>query len=310
MTNHRPVLERQVLRYLQPKPKESYLDVTAGYGGHAKAILAKTAAYQKAVLIDRDSDAISVLKGHFAKEGVRIIHQDFLSASKLLADEGQSFDMILADLGASSPHFENPERGFSFRISGPLDMRMDLRQSLTAADIVNFASEAELVRIFKEFGEEPKAKRIAREIVRQRPLRTTDQLAAIATRAWIPHFGHRKTRRFRRHPATRIFQALRIAVNDELTQLEQVLPIWLQLLNPGGRLVIISFHSLEDRIVKHFFADHSSEDSNQLKILTKKPIVASTEEIASNPRARSAKLRAAVKIKTNRKDQRKAPNAY
>lgn len=303
MTNHQPVLLKEVLHYLQPERGESYLDVTAGYGGHADTVLERTGKSGLAVLIDRDNQAVEALKERFSRQGAEIIRQDYLSASRDLAVEGRAFDMILADLGVSSPLIESGERGFSLKNPGPLDMRIDDRQEFTASDIVNKASETELVRIFTLYGEEPKARRIARGIIAARPLRSTDQLAAIAVQAWKG--GSRL------HPATRIFQALRIAVNDELKQLELSLPIWLELLAPGGRLAIISFHSLEDRLVKHFLAEHSAgKYSGELKILTKKPISAKNDEVVLNPRARSAKLRAAAKIKTNRKDQRKARYAY
>lgn len=295
MPNHRPVLLKEVLEYLQPKPRQSYLDVTAGWGGHAQAILDQTKQPEATVLVDRDADAVDYLRGRFEPLGVRIVHQDFLTASKLLANEGRRFDMILADLGISSPLLERAERGFSIKQPGPLDMRLDRRQDLTAGQVVNNASEAELTRIFSEYGQEPKAARIAKMIILARPIATTDRLAAIAAKAW-PHGS-------RVHPTTRIFQALRIAVNDELDQLSQSLPIWLDLLATNGRLVVISFHSLEDRIVKHFFAEHSATTfEGELKVLTKKPVTPSNHEIVSNPRARSAKLRAAVKIKTKRKD--------
>lgn len=288
---HQPVLLKEVLQRLQPKQAESYLDVTAGYGGHAAAVLARTNSPEKAVLVDRDSEAIKSLKARFAEQGVKIIHQDFLAASNRLAGKARRFEMILADLGVSSPHLERATRGFSLKNPGPLDMRMDRRQDLTADHIVNDASEDELVRIFTEYGEEPKARQIARRIIEARPLKSTSQLAAIAATAWPG--------RNRVHPATRVFQALRVAVNDELNQLEQSLPIWLNLLAPGGRLVVISFHSLEDRLVKRFLAEHSAtEFGGELEILTKKPLKATDEEIVFNPRARSAKLRAAVKINT------------
>ncbi|HSX18265.1 MAG TPA: 16S rRNA (cytosine(1402)-N(4))-methyltransferase RsmH [Candidatus Saccharimonadales bacterium] len=288
---HTPVLLKAVLDCLKPQEGESYLDVTAGYGGHAQAVLAQTRQPNEAVLIERDREATAVLADRFAAAGAQIVHQDFLSASAELARQDRQFDMILADLGVSSPHLESASRGFSFARSGPLDMRMDLRQELSAEDLVNQSSEAELNRILAEYGEEPKARQIARMIVQARPIKTTDQLAKIAARAW--------PRGSRVHPATRAFQALRIAVNDELNQLEQSLPLWLDLLAPGGRLAVISFHSLEDRIVKNFLAEHSTSTyEGELKILTKKPLTAAKDEIVSNPRARSAKLRAAVKIKT------------
>jgi len=291
---HQPVLPKEVLQYLQPGQRDSYLDVTAGYGGHAKMILESTKSPQKAVLVDRDDEAAHALRVLFAKQGARIIHQDFLAACKQLREQAMRFDMILADLGVSSPHLENNNRGFSLKGSGPLDMRMDRRQQLTAEHIVNNASEAELEHIFGQYGEEPKARQIAREIVAVRPLKTTGQLVAIAAKAWPV--------KSRRHPATRIFQALRIAVNDELNQLAAALPIWFDLLASGGRLAVISFHSLEDRIVKQFMSENSADRyDGQLQILTKKPVVATKDEIDYNPRARSAKLRAAVKIKTKRK---------
>ncbi|MBI2007945.1 16S rRNA (cytosine(1402)-N(4))-methyltransferase RsmH [Candidatus Saccharibacteria bacterium] len=308
---HQPVLLKEVLDYLQPKHGESYLDVTAGYGGHAEMVLAWSGAPEKAVLVDRDSQAVEALKKRFAKPGVKIVHRDFLTASGELAREGRRFDMILADLGVSSAHLEHATRGFSIKSPGPLDMRMDRRQQLTADQIVNSASEAELTRILTDYGDEPKARQIARRIIAARPVKSTSQLAALVAKAWPLHYGRGKPGKSRIHPATRVFQALRIAVNDELNQLGLSLPIWLELLAPGGRLAIISFHSLEDRLVKRFLAEHRATGyGGQLKILTKKPVVARDEEIVFNPRARSAKLRAAVKIKTKRKDQRKAQNAY
>jgi 16S rRNA (cytosine1402-N4)-methyltransferase len=287
---HEPVLLNEVLHYLSPKSGQSYLDLTAGYGGHSSAILNKTRNYDHAVLVDRDEQAIKALQDLFGATDTRIIHSDFLNASKLLAEEGKQFDMILADLGVSSLHLTEEHRGFAIRGSGPIDMRMDARQELTAGKIVNTYSEEKLTQILKNYGEEPKANQIAKRIINNRPLRTTDQLAKIAAKAWP---GHSKI-----HPATRTFQALRIAVNEELAQLEQALPVCLKLLAPGGRLVIISFHSLEDRITKQFFAEHAANTYDaELTLLTKKPVTANHDEIASNPRARSAKLRAGSKNK-------------
>ncbi len=290
---HIPVLLDEVLRYLAPKAGQSYLDVTAGYGGHAAAVLAITKAPQKAVLVDRDPMAGQALQKRF--KGTRIIGSDFLKASRELTAEGLSFDMILADLGVSSPHLDIIERGFGFA-EAPLDMRMDQRQELTAAEIVNRWGEDKLAATLAEFGQEPKSRQIARLIVNARPLKTTDQLAKLVTKAW-PHGS-------KRHPATRTFQALRIAVNDELSQLQQALPLWVEMLAPGGRLVVISFHSLEDKIVKQFLAEQATAGYEAtLTIMTKKPLTPSPLEIALNPRARSAKLRAASKIKTKRKDK-------
>ncbi len=291
---HAPVLLTEVLEVLAPKIDESYLDVTAGFGGHAKAVLKLTKKPESAVLIDRDSEAVSALKEQPGFNGAEILQKDYLDASESLAATGRRFDMILADLGVSSYQLLSADRGFSIKNPGPLDMRMDQDQGMKATDILNRLSQDEMAKIFANFGGEPKANKIAKLVVENRPIVSTDQLAALATKAWP---GYRRI-----HPATRIFQAVRIAVNDELTQLEQSLPIWLELLNPEGRLVVISFHSLEDRIVKSFFSEHSAEKyDGELKILTKKPISASENEIVSNPRARSAKLRAAAKIKTKRK---------
>ena len=286
---HQPVLIREVLEYLDPKTGQSYLDLTAGYGGHAAAILSATNAPKAAVLVDRDDNAISTLRQKFEQSGALIIHSEFLSALERLAGESRRFDMILADLGVSSPHLEDSGRGFSFNAPGPLDMRMDRRQAMDAGQIVNSHSEAELADIIRRYGEEPKAAAIARAIVRARPVADTGQLATIIAQA----AGFR-ARRGKIHPATRTFQAIRIAVNDELGQLERSLPLMLDRLSVGGRLAIISFHSLEDRLVKRFLAEYSGNTYDaRLKLLTKRPITASHDEIVSNPRARSAKLRAA-----------------
>lgn len=292
---HQPVLLQETLHYLKPQKGERYLDVTAGFGGHAQAVLAQTLSAERAVLVDRDSQAAETLEQHFGKSGALVIRQDFLSASRMLTEQEREFDMILADLGVSSLHLNEAGRGFAFSQAGPLDMRMDQTQAISADTIVNDYSEAELADILSRFGQEPKATQIARRIVAARPVKTTDELAKIVAKAWP--VGSRI------HPATRTFQALRIAVNGELEQLEQVLPIWLKLLAPDGRLVIISFHSLEDRIVKQFFTEHAGNTYDaQLSILTKKPVSAGSDEIDYNPRARSAKLRAVAKIKTKRKE--------
>jgi len=291
---HVPVLLQAVLHAMRPDTGESYLDVTAGYGGHAAAILERTDAPAKAVLVDRDADAIAVLK-RFERSGVRLIHADFLSASRDLAVEEARFDMILADIGVSSLHLDKAERGFSFREDGPLDMRMDRRGSQTAADIVNTYDESDLVSLLRTYGEEPRAKRIAAAIVAARPIGTTKQLADVIA-AVIP-----KTSRI--HPATRSFQALRIAVNDELGQLEKALSIWLDLLAPGGRLGVISFHSLEDRIVKRAFANVSGNRYDaEFTEFTARPLTADDTEIVSNPRSRSAKLRVVAKINTKERN--------
>jgi 16S rRNA (cytosine1402-N4)-methyltransferase len=287
--SHEPVLLDAVVRILAPKSGESYLDLTAGYGGHAGRILRDTGDSTKLTLVDRDQNAIKSLQG-FADAGARIIHQDFASAATDLATYGETFDMILIDLGVSSPHLDNAERGFSFQTEAPLDMRMDNRQALTAQTIVNTYSKEALKAILKEYGEEPKAQRIAEAIVLARPLNTTLELAAVVEEIY--------GRRGKTHPATRTFQALRIAVNEELSQIKTVLPLLPNLLKDGGRVAIISFHSLEDRLTKQFFASEAQAGYEaRLALLTKKPISGATEDVL-NRRARSAMLRGAIKINT------------
>ena len=284
---HVPVLMQEVLQYLAPAPGDSYLDLTAGYGGHASKVLARTDAPQRTTLVDRDDNAVQFLKGQF-NAGQRLIHTDFLTASIELSAEGSQYDLILADLGVSSPHLNDAHRGFMFSEDGPLDMRMDQRQELTASVIVNDWDVIKIADILKRYGEEPKANRIARLIIAARPINSTAKLANVVKQAWP---GHSRV-----HPATRTFQALRIAVNDELGLLERSLPLWLDMLATGGRIVIISFHSLEDRIVKQLLANAAGDRYDaELQLLTKRPVVAGPTEIVSNPRARSAKLRAAVK---------------
>lgn len=294
---HIPVLRREVLQYLNPQPGQSYLDLTAGFGGHATAVLGITDTPGKLTLVDRDKEAIKALRKRFAGQGAQVIHSDYLSASQALLKQGKTYDLILADLGVSSLHLDEPKRGFAFSLSGPLDMRMDTSQELSAASLVNEWDEAELADVLRRYGEEPRAAVIARAIVTERPIATTEQLAEIIARHAGKSFKRRKV-----HPATKAFQAIRIAVNDELNQLSKSLPLWVDLLAPGGRLVVISFHSLEDRIVKNFFADHAGKYyTSELTALTKKPIMGAQDEIVSNPRARSAKLRAVEKNK-KRKD--------
>ncbi len=288
---HIPVLLTQVMKYLDPKKGDKYLDLTAGYGGHAQKILERTLNSKQATLVDRDQKAIDELKSQKELHGAEIIHEDFLSASVKLLEQGRQFNVILADLGVSSPHLDNADRGFSIRANGPLDMRMDSRQELTAKTIVNTYDEADIVKLLLDYGEEPKARTIARKLVASRPITTTHELAKI-----IASSSHSRSKV---HPATKSFQALRIAVNDELGLLQNALPLWLKLLDPGGRIVIISFHSLEDRLTKNFFREHAGDRYDApLKLLTKKPVTAEEHELVSNPRARSAKLRAAVKINT------------
>ncbi len=290
-SEHIPVLLKQTLEYLNPREGESYLDLTGGYGGHASAVLERTKAPQLATLVDRDPAAVKSLRERFGQSEVDIRRADFYSASKKLAEEGKQFDMILADLGVSSPHLNQASRGFAITLDGPLDMRMDTTQELTAEMVINSYSEAELTQILRTYGEEPKARIIAALIVRERPIKTTKELATLVAKAWP---GHSKV-----HPATRTFQALRVAVNDELNLLKASLPIWIdQLLAPGGRIAVISFHSLEDRLVKQAFSEAGGDRYDaSLTILTKHPVSGDESEIVFNPRARSAKLRAAAKQK-------------
>lgn len=285
---HVPVLLEATLERLAPSPGESYLDLTAGYGGHARAVLKKTENYDDATLVDRDAFAIETL-GDVAHKGVQLLHTDFVSAAKQLVSDGRTYDMILADLGVSSPQLDRAERGFSFRLDGPLDMRMDNRSTRTAADIVNSYSEKELAELIVRYGEENRgrARRIAQAIVEARPFRQTAELAAV-----IEHTLGRGG--LKQHPATRTFQALRIEVNAELRLIDELLPLLPRLLRPGGRVAIISFHSLEDRLVKRFFMEQAASGYEaELMIMEKKPI-RGIEDV-HNPRSRSAKLRFAVK---------------
>lgn len=286
---HVPVLLEASLDALQPKEGENYLDLTAGYGGHARRFLASTENYTDSVLVDRDDYALEHLSDLAAK-GVRLLHTDFVEAAQQLIEEGKQFGIVLVDLGVSSPQLDQGQRGFSFTHQGPLDMRMDRRQSVSAETLVNTASEDELIRIITRYGEEPYgfAKRIAQAIIAARPIQTTDVLADLIKQSYRGKWK-------KIHPATRTFQALRIAVNDELGQIETVLPLLPQLLKPGGRVGVISFHSLEDRLVKQYFKEqqHAGFEAT-LEVLTKKPIDGATYDV-HNPRSRSAKLRVAVK---------------
>ena len=286
---HVPVLLEQSLSILQPKKGESYLDLTAGYGGHAKEFLKITKNYKDSVLVDRDEFAILNLKALQAK-GAELMHTDFISATEKLIEEEKKFDIVFVDLVVSSPQLDKEERGFSFNKDGPLDMRMDRRQDISAADIVNRATPKELETIIAKYGEEKPAftARIVEAIRTNRPIRTTKELSDLILSQH--RGGWQKT-----HPATRTFQALRIATNEEIKQVENLLPKLSKLLNNGGRVGIISFHSLEDRLVKQYFKDQDEAGLEaSLKLLTKKPIDGATYDV-HNPRSRSAKLRAAVK---------------
>jgi 16S rRNA (cytosine1402-N4)-methyltransferase len=278
---HIPVLSQEIVTGLAVSAGGCYLDATVGGGGHSELIL-QAAPDVRLVAIDRDLQALDAARARLAPYGdrVRFWHGNYADYPA----GAQQFEGIIADLGVSSVQLDLAERGFSFRNEAPLDMRMDRSQSTTAADLVNNTPEAELARIVFTYGEERLSRQIAREIVAGRPFTTTTQLAYTIGGA-VP-----KSYRYGRiHPATRTFQALRIAVNQELSSLERFLaiaPTWLKL---EGKIGLISFHSLEDRIVKH-----ALRDNDTLTVLTKKPIIATDAELAVNPRARSAKLRWAI----------------
>lgn len=285
---HIPVMLNEVLHFLDPKREEKYLDLTAGYGGHASVILGRTFSAAGSVLVDRDEMAVTQLRSILKGTGAEIVHKDYVSASLELLRQNRTFNLILADLGVSSPHLNIASRGFSFSQDAPLDMRMDQSQELTAEMIVNNYDKAALTHILRVYGEEPKAAQIVDRIIQNRPIRSTTQLAQIVAQAWP---GHSKV-----HPATRTFQALRIAVNDELGLLKTALPLWVELLAPGGRLVVLNFQSLEDRIIKQYFSEVAGDRyDTELQLLTKKPVTPTAHEIVLNPRARSTKLRAVAK---------------
>jgi len=304
---HTPVLLVEALAALAVRPDGCYLDATFGRGGHAAAILERLIGAGRLVCLDRDADAIAHGRARFgADPRVTFIVAPFstLAACADRAQQNLAFDGILFDLGVSSPQLDDAERGFSFMQDGPLDMRMSSGVGPCAADVVNGATERELVRIFRDFGEERHAPKIARAIVADRkaaPFERTLQLAEMIARVSPSRDRHK-------HPATRVFQALRIHVNDELREIELALDAALGRLLPRGRLVVISFHSLEDRIVKRFMRRHSLADPMYVGLpdmpasarpslrLVGKPIAAGAEESLRNPRARSARMRVAERI--------------
>jgi 16S rRNA (cytosine1402-N4)-methyltransferase len=283
---HVPVLLQQTLKYLMPKKGDKYLDLTAGYGGHASVMMEHTQNYDGALLVDRDGAAVSYLQNKYEQK-VSILQMDFGQAVAKLVSQNQQFDLILADLGVSSPHLDQASRGFSFQSEGPLDMRMDTSRGSTAADLCNGLDESELARIIYEYGEDPKSRSIAKAIVLARPIENTLQLANLVLKV---------VGRSKKHPATRTFQALRIAVNDELGQLKTALELLPEILAPGGRLGIITFHSLEDRLVKNWMKDNANENYDATFTDVSHGAVGPDDlELCSNPRSRSAKLRVAVK---------------
>ena len=308
-TDHVPVLADEVRQLLAIEPGETVVDATFGAGGHAALLAADLRGEGRLIAIDRDSTARAYFDRFRKQTGAqgRFLRGDFAIVLEQLADNGARADAILFDLGVSSMQIDRPERGFSYAADAPLDMRMDSSADYSARELINEASERELTRIFRQYGEERYAKQIARAIARRRrvqPFERTGELVE-TIKAAIPapaRFGDG-------HPAKRVFQALRIAVNDELTALEDALPAAVDLLNPGGRLAVISFHSLEDRIVKRFLRDQERGctcppdfpvcvcgQEPLLRATPRRAIRPSSRETAGNPRAASARLRAAVKV--------------
>lgn len=280
---HIPVMTKEVLELLAPADGKTIVDCTLGGGGHTYNLKLQTSNI-KLFGFDQDAEAIDAAKEKLKQfDGITYLHDNFSNLKKHVK---QSVDGFLFDLGVSSHQINTPERGFSLRADGPLDMRMDPGGGMTAADLVNQASLEELTRIIGEYGEERFARRIARAIVNTRPLTTTGQLKELVEKA-IPTWRKRES-------ITRVFQGVRIAVNNELACLRTALADAIALLNPGGRIVVISYHSLEDRIVKRTFREAAQD--GKLKVLTKRPLAASESEREENPRSRSAKLRAAEKL--------------
>jgi len=306
---HVPVLLKEAIDFLAVKRGGTYLDATVGLGGHSYEIARRLGAPGHLIGFDKDPKALEVAAKKLAvrsssfavREGmskpatsdqptdwpvVTLVHGSFADLAN--GEQRTAYDGILADLGVSSLQLGDPARGFSFQAEGPLDMRMDPMSGETAEQVVNHIGERELADVIYEFGEERRSRRIARAIVRSRPIHTTKQLVAVVSAA------ARSMKHERIHPATRTFQALRIFVNRELDDLKALLEAAPQVLKPGGRLVVISFHSLEDRIVKDALREGAKQ--GWYRLLTKKPLTASEEEIDRNPRSRSAKMRAAEKV--------------
>jgi 16S rRNA (cytosine1402-N4)-methyltransferase len=301
---HVPVLLKEAIDFLAVRRGGTYIDATVGLGGHSYEIARRLGAAGRLIGFDKDPAALDIARerlvvgprssvGGKEEQGdwptIELKHASF---AELANDERRTtndgVDGILADLGVSSLQLRDPARGFSFQAEGPLDMRMDPHAELTAEQVVNHFGERELADVIYEFGEERRSRRIARAIVRSRPIRSTAHLAEVISTA------ARSMKPERIHPATRTFQALRIFVNRELDELRALLSAAPRLLKPGGRLVIISFHSLEDRIVKHAFREGVKR--GEFRLLTRKPVTATEEEIDRNPRSRSAKLRATEKV--------------
>lgn len=304
---HTPVLLNEVIEFLNPQPNQNFVDCTLGAGGHTAEILKHVSPNGKVLGIDLDRRAIKISKENIGSDRLVAVNGSYKNLEKIvLQNNFNNISGILVDLGYSSMEISDPEKGFSFRINAPLDMRYG-DEGITAAEIIAKSRESELEKIFREYGEERFAKRIAGEICAERknnPIRTTSELVEIIAKAVPKKFQHGRI-----HFATKVFQALRIAANDELGNLKSILPQAIKLLNPGGRLVVISFHSLEDRIVKQFFKKESSGclcpkdipvctcgHNPVIKIINKKPIIPKEGEAKINPRSRSAKLRVAERL--------------
>ncbi len=298
---HVPVLLKEAIDFLAVKRGGTYLDATVGLGGHSYEIAKRLGAPGHLIGFDKDPAALEMARGKLQAadrtgEGARLSTDDWPSVTLIhasFAEVGEriapaSLDGMMADLGVSSLQLGDPARGFSFQAEGPLDMRMNPMSGETAEQVVNHIDERELADVIYEFGEERRSRRIARAIVRSRPIRTTKQLVEVISAA------ARSMKHERIHPATRTFQALRIFVNRELDDLKALMEAAPRLLKPGGRLVVISFHSLEDRIVKDAMREGAKDE--YFRLLTKKPVIASEDEIDRNPRSRSAKMRAAEKV--------------
>ncbi len=292
---HVPVLLEEVLEYLNVRPGGVIVDATLGLAGHSLEIAKRLGGKGKLIGFDRDPEAmekakarLEVLRAELGDEMPEVVFEPRAFSETTGVIEPGSLDGLLADFGVSSLQLDEAHRGFSFRTDGPLDMRMDTRSGETAEQVVNQEDENELADLIYEFGEERRSRRIARAIVRARPITTTAELARIVSAEAPPMKGEKI------HPATRTFQALRIRVNNELGEIQSLLKSAGSLLKPGGRLVLISFHSLEDRLVKDAFK--AAKDAKIFEILTKKPVVAAEQEQMRNPRSRSAKMRAAEKV--------------
>jgi 16S rRNA (cytosine1402-N4)-methyltransferase len=292
--SHVPVLLKEAIDFLAVRRGGTYIDATVGLGGHSYEIAKRLGAPGHLIGLDKDPAALDIARRRLTPQGVdwptiTLLHRSFAEIAK--GEQATTVDGILADIGVSSLQLDDARRGFSFQAEGPLDMRMDPQSELTAEQVVNHLSERELADVIYEFGEERRSRRIARAICRSRPIRNTAHLAEVISAAARPMNSEQR----RIHPATRTFQALRIFVNRELDDLRALLEAAPQILKPTGRVVVISFHSLEDRIVKDAFRD-GEKKYKYFRVLTKKPVTASEEESDRNPRARSAKLRAAERV--------------